>query len=227
VVRNSEETKTTIELVPAFTDAVTALIARIPCHDKVNRTIGIEIKGRDVRLLGKSQASEPWTRFEIEPDKTTGRDVTVYLNRDFLAKALRFGLTRIEIIDELSPLRFVSGGRQMIVMPIRPDANAVPAQSPEPSNTNPPPAEAQQERNPMSRTTTQTNGARSTTPAEKPALETAIAQVESLRGDFRNAITGLNKLSEAMKQAQREQKAGEKEVQSVRTALGKLQSVRI
>ena len=79
----------------------------------------------------------------------------------------------------------------------------------------------------MSRTTTQTNGARSTTPAEKPALETAIAQVEILRGDFRNAITGLNKLSEALKQAQREQKAGEKEVQSVRTALGKLQSVRI
>ena len=48
-----------------------------------------------------------------------------------------------------------------------------------------------------------TNG---TAPTEKPALETAIAQVEILRGDFRNAITGLNKLSEALKAAQREQK---------------------
>ena len=69
-----------------------------------------------------------------------------------------------------------------------------------------------------------TNG---TAPTEKPALETAIAQVEILRGDFRNAITGLNKLSEALKAAQREQKAGEKEVQGIRTALGKLQAVRI
>ena len=65
------------------------------------------------------------------------------------------------------------------------------------------------------------------TPTEQAALETAIAQVEVLRGDFRNAITGLNKLSEALKAAQREQKAGEKEVQSVRTALSKLQAVRI
>ena len=73
-----------------------------------------------------------------------------------------------------------------------------------------------------------TNGAqRSTTPTEKPALETALAQVEILRGDFRNAVAGLNKLAEALKQAHREQKAGEKEVQSVRNALGKLQSVRI
>ena len=76
---------------------------------------------------------------------------------------------------------------------------------------------------------TTTNGAlRSTTaPEDKPALETALAQVEIVRGDFRNAITGLNKLAEALKQAQREQKTADKEVQSVRNTLEKLQSVRI
>ena len=62
--------------------------------------------------------------------------------------------------------------------------------------------------------------------SERPALETAIAQVEILRGDFRNAIVGLTKLSEALKLAQREQKTGEREVQLVRAALGKLQAVR-
>ena len=68
-----------------------------------------------------------------------------------------------------------------------------------------------------------------TTPAteSKPALEVALAQVEIVRGDFRNAITGLNKLAEALKQAQREQKTADKEVQSVRNTLEKLQSVRI
>ena len=62
---------------------------------------------------------------------------------------------------------------------------------------------------------------------EKPALETALAQIEIVRGDFRNAIAGLNKLGDALKQAQREQKAGDKEVQSVRQTLRSLQSVRI
>ena len=76
---------------------------------------------------------------------------------------------------------------------------------------------------------TTTNGAlRSTTaPEDKPALETALAQIEIVRGDFRNAIAGLNKLGEALKAAQREQKTSEKEVQSARSTLEKLQSVRI
>ena len=62
--------------------------------------------------------------------------------------------------------------------------------------------------------------------SDRPALEIAIAQVEILKGDFRNAIVGLNKLSEALKSVQREQKAGDREVQLVRAALGKLQAVR-
>jgi len=68
---------------------------------------------------------------------------------------------------------------------------------------------------------------RSTPATEKSSLETALAQVEILRGDFRNAMTGLNKLGEALKQAQREQKTADKDVQSVRNTLEKLQSVRI
>ena len=62
---------------------------------------------------------------------------------------------------------------------------------------------------------------------EKPALETALAQIEIVRGDFRNAIAGLNKLGDTLKQVQREQKVGDKEIQSVRQTLRSLQSVRI
>ena len=72
-----------------------------------------------------------------------------------------------------------------------------------------------------------TNAATPPTAPEKPALETALAQIEIVRGDFRNGIAGLNKLADSLKQAQREQKAGEKEVQSVRQTLRSLQSVRI
>ena len=66
-----------------------------------------------------------------------------------------------------------------------------------------------------------------TNAATPPALETALAQIEVVRGDFRNAIAGLNKLAEALKQAQRESKTSDKEIQSVRQTLRSLQSVRI
>ena len=76
---------------------------------------------------------------------------------------------------------------------------------------------------------TPTNGASRSaqTTEDKSALETALAQVEIVRGDFRNAIAGLNKLSEALKAAQREQKTADKEVLAARQTLEKLQSVRI
>ena len=68
-----------------------------------------------------------------------------------------------------------------------------------------------------------------TTTAEepKPALDTALAQLEVVRGDFRNAIAGLNKLGDLLRQVQRESKASDKEISSVRQALRSLQSVRI
>ena len=78
---------------------------------------------------------------------------------------------------------------------------------------------------------TNTNGAQRSTETKteepKAALDTAIAQVEIVRGDFRNAIAGLNKLGELLKQVQRENKSSDKEIQSVRQTLRSLQSVRI
>jgi hypothetical protein len=48
-----------------------------------------------------------------------GPDVTVYLDRDYLAKAISFGLHRISTGDSVSPLQFSRGGDLMIVMPVR------------------------------------------------------------------------------------------------------------
>ncbi len=87
----------------------------------------------------------------------------------------------------------------------------------------------------MPRTTTDTTANGGTngtngheTQAEtKPALETALAQIDTIKAGFREAIGDLNKLTDLLKQAAREQKAGEKEVQSVRQTLRSLQSVRI
>jgi len=62
---------------------------------------------------------------------------------------------------------------------------------------------------------------------DKPALESAIAQVESVKDTIRNTLAGLNELSALLKQASREQKVNDREMNSVRQTLRSLQSVRI
>ena len=252
VVPDSGSVKTTLEIEKGAVADIIQTIARMPDHDPKHHAIGLEIEGRQLSLIAKSPGSESWTRVELSGVKATGNDVRIFLNRQFLTKALRFGLTRIEIIDALSPLRFSNGGRQMIVMPVRasnesqakPDEASPKPQEPaaDPNQSTPPPDSGSaapttplplRAEKPETKSMTENNGAtRSTTaassaPAEKSPLESALAHIESIRAEFRNAIAGLNKLGELLKQTAREQKASEKEIQSVRQTIRSLQGVRI
>ncbi len=209
-------------------------VGRMPCDDTVNYAIGLESSGGKLAILGRSPGADDWTRIEVAGVKAKGKDMRIFLNRNLLTKALQFGLTRVETIDQLSPLRFSNGGRQMIVMPTRPNPAPAPAPQPTPpapAAQNEPTAPEQPESKTMpEKTNGNTTGAKSAetkTDEPKAALETALAQIEVVRGDFRNGIAGLNKLAEALKAAQRESKASDKEVQSVRQTLRSLQSVRI
>jgi len=223
-------------------DSLADTIDRLPDHDARDHTIGIERKGRSVNLLWKADAEQPWKRLPIAAEKLTGPDITIYVSRLYLSKALRFGLGRVEFIDPMSPIRFSEGGRQMIVMPIRAASTVTPATTnPPPTPTpaaaqpSPPPPAETKETSPMpaAQSNGHTNGA-AKTPAtaatnNTTTLETALGQIEVIKGDFRNAIAGLNKLTEHLKQVQREQKTSEKEIQSVRAHLRSLKdlSVRI
>ena len=71
------------------------------------------------------------------------------------------------------------------------------------------------------------NGHHANGAGEKPALETALEKIETIKGSYRDAIRGLNDLAETLKQVQREQKSASREVQTVRSTLEKLQTVRI
>jgi DNA polymerase III sliding clamp (beta) subunit (PCNA family) len=250
VVPGSGQFATTIEFEPEV-EGVIQIIGRMPCDDAVNFAIGLERSDGKLALLGRSPGAEDWTRIEVAGVKSRGIDVRIFLNRNLLIKALQFGLTTVETIDAISPLRFSHGGRQMIVMPTRPnpspaptartpttpsaaaepeaDSQPKPQPAPEPAAPNEPLAPEQPERKPMPEPTNsqQNTTAPTTNTADKPALETALAQIEVVRGDFRNAIAGLNKLADALKQAQREQKTNDKDIQSVRATLRSLQTVRI
>jgi len=217
---------------------------RIPCHDGINHTIGLKIEGRKLSLRGRGVGDTKWTDLEIAGAEGKGSPVTIYVNRVFLAKALRFGLGTIEIIDPLTPLRFSNGGRQMIVMPIRAD-NPPPGKQPEAqepgkpadsqSHQTAPNGANQTERSTtMPRTNTNGTAANGTTnghqvnggPA-KSLLESAFEQIETIKGSYRDAIRGLNTLGDTLRQVHRDQRTSEKEVQSVRSTLEKLQQVRL
>ncbi|MEA3212307.1 MAG: hypothetical protein QOE70_5364 [Chthoniobacter sp.] len=242
VLPSGSSTQTTIELAPEAVESLLQTIGQMPDHDAINHAIGLEVIGYTARLLGRSSQDDVWTRVAVPGVKVTGKEVTIFLNREILSKALRFGLTRIDLIDSMSPLRFSHDGRQMIVMPTRPtpapnapnptsSASPVAAADSEPQPSTPPPKAESQERKSMpdqnGTTTSGTSNGTTTATAEKPALETALAQIETIRGEFRSTIAGLNKLADALKQAQREQKASDKEIQSVRQTLRSLKSVRI
>ena len=75
-------------------------------------------------LYEEVQGQQTPTDVEVPDVTIQGAPATVYVNRQYLLKAIGFGLRQIEVQETLRPLRFSDGGsRQMIVMPVRVDAN--------------------------------------------------------------------------------------------------------
>ena len=238
-----DENSFTTSILFADPAALADTIQRLPDHDEKDHTIGIERAGNTVHLLWKPDRTQPWNRLEVDHDRLKGAETKTYLNRHYLIKALRFGLRRLQLTDAVSPIRFSEEGRQMIIMPVRAEAPSEPAaanattataeEAPASNSDNPPPEAEQPTDKPMPDTNGADQSAPKTTTAtttettEKSALENALTQLETVRGEFRNALASLHKFGDLLKQAQKEHKASEKEISSVRTTLRSLQTVRI
>lgn len=262
ILFGSAEVKTTVHLPEESLDSLTQLIKRLPEASKdPHHTLGLKVEKERLLLQGRNAVDESWMEVEIHGAKITGPAVNVFLNRQYVLKALSFGLPRIELQDALSALRFIGDGNQVVIMPVRVeppasikapiasnDANGN-GSTPTPITTPAPEchgdglaAPVHSEATTIERSTTTmpnttparvsngngTNGhTTNTTGEEKPAVEAALDRIETIKGSYREAIQGLNGLSDLLKQVQREQKTTNKEVQSVRSTLEKLQTVRI
>jgi len=130
VVPGPDGWNTRVEIPSESLDEIVQTIERMPCSDTRDFRIGLEIKGSRLSLVARNPGSETITRIGIDSAKVVGRPILACLNRHFLTKALRFGLNTVHIIDDMEPLRFTEGGRQMIIMPVRPDVSANAAPSP-------------------------------------------------------------------------------------------------
>ena len=240
VVPNTQQHRTKVTLPDEH--GFTKIVNGLPGGQLKDKPVDLVIAGNTVAVKDTTGGSN----IALEGATAKGPDVTIRLNRDYLVKAFDYGLTSIGIIDGMSALHFTKEGRQMVVMPLR-IADVTPAEDPtdkpqapaQPATTAA--SEPQPERKPMTETnghhtngaaTSHLNGAqRSTTPvnpaAEKPALEAAIDKLDGFKATFREALVGLTELTTLLRQAVRDQKAGEKEIHQVRQTIRSLQGVRI
>lgn len=216
--------RTTLTLDPSTLENLMQVIERLSCHDERYRTIGLEWKDRHLHLLGKQESSDPWTRVPVSASKGEGPDATVLLDRQLLLKALQFGLNTIGIIDEISPLRFSQGGRQMIVMPLRGDAHAPRDATPRPKPINgSAPAPRPQPPKPAKNKPT----APVPPPAGSSTLDHVIDGVHHVRESFQSGLAKLRDLSLQLKQLHREQRSNSREMQNVRSTLRSLQGLKL
>lgn len=229
-VPNPSDARTHITLDPAKLDTLIKLIQRMPCHDPNKyQTIGLECAEGRFLLLGKDTPDTPWTRVPVPDAKVEGLEVTMFLSRRYLIKALEYGLNTISLNEEIHSLRFHHKGRQTIVMPLRIDSpssrqtpNLQPAPvKPPPSRTVPPPAPPPQ---PMITHPT-SEGPVSGEP--KSATEEVIDLSLLLRDKLNEGFNLLRELSLKLKAINREQKTSARELNSVRSTLRSLQGLKL
>ena len=231
-IPSPDTAKTHITIDPAKLESVIKLIQRMPCHDTERyHTIGLDWNNGQFLLLGKDQPNEPWLRVPVPDIKGTGPEMTIFLNRRFLIKALQYGLNTISLISFVSPLRFHNKGRQMIVMPLRPDGSSTQPQAHQkpnpvnlpPTRSIPPPAPP----TPKPMITNPTSEGPAPSNEQKNAVEEAIDMTLLIRDKLNEGFNLLRDLSVKLKTINRDQKTSAREMQSVRSTLRSLQGLKI
>ena len=218
----------TLHLEPDSLSNIITMIGHMPCHDLINQTLGVEIKDGNVTLLGRAPKAEQWTRLGIQA-RVSGADLTIYLNREFFSQALKFGLNTIELIDGISPLRMSNGGRQLVIMPVRVDG---PPQTAVTQTPPPIPEAVQEEKSEAEETNNRKEPMNQTTdtPDASPApdkVEESLELIESLKVSLQDTLTSLKDLGGKLKQIQRDRKTSDKEMQSFRSTIRTLQTLKL
>jgi DNA polymerase III sliding clamp (beta) subunit (PCNA family) len=245
VLPRDEAVPKALTLPPAVREHLIGVLKTLPGDKTPNKPVGLRCTREGIELLARGRHEDPFTIVPVQ-GSYIGEPVTVFVNRDYLGKALSFGLDRIEFGDAMSPVRVREEGssrREFIVMPVRvlvpepnPESGGEPAASPdtpEPSMKPSPTQEPQPK--PTTTTTTNTNTS-TTTPAasrprehavEIPALDLASGNLHQLRELLRLVQTELGELANALKQARQEQRNTEREVRQVRSTIRSLQKVEL
>ena len=141
------------------------------------------------------------------------------------------------MVADYGPVIFTAPAQKMIIMPLGPvkPENSTPAEAtpPQSTATGAEPASAPSAAGPEQppteekKTKTAANTTTTTTTKEASPFKDAVTQIERIKETLRTALTECGTVLSAIKFAEREQKATEKEVEGVRTTVRALQKVEI
>lgn len=218
VVPAVDDSWTRLQLLPPAIEQLLQVIPNLPGNNGNDNAIRLRMTGQVLWVEGRNRDDADWTKIAIPEVVITGKPKEIGLNRDYLLPALRFGLNELVIQDELAPMICRKNGKRMVIMPV----NLKGPERAEPETTTPPQPEAgaQPERKTdMTKTTIKPEAPK---PAASPSL---MDQIETIRETLKNVLHDLTGLVEAVKLAEKDQRASEKEVESARATLKKLQAV--
>lgn len=203
----------TLEFSPEAVTAALLAVPQLPGGDAQNKPVRLKITREQVLFEGGG------TSLPIPGVSIDGPPMAISFNREYLLLCFRLGLSTIQLIDDLSPLVFTKDGQRAVVMPLRSDTDA-PSPAPEPQ----PEAQAAPAQTPE--TTPMTTTAAATTETEPPIVE-VLKTVDELREDLKQVLRNLNHTYALLRQLEKEKKATDKEIESVRAKLREIQAVKI
>jgi DNA polymerase III sliding clamp (beta) subunit (PCNA family) len=217
---------TKIQLQPPAVSQLLQVIPNLPGRDGDTNIVRLRIE-KVLWLEAKNKSDADWTKIAINDLEVSGKPRTICVNREYLLSALKFGLTELCVEDDLTPMVARKDGKQMVIVPVRPTAIQTPAPTPTHLATTQP--QPKVERKEMPRTPKlQTPTAPAENASEQgSALKTVIAQVESIRESLKTMLQGFTNMTNTLKLAEKEKKATEKEIETVRVSVRRIQSVSI
>jgi len=113
---------TLVHLPKESVQFIMSAVPKMPCPDSITEGIQLVVKDGTLSLSSIAAGDTDWTTLLVPGAEVDGDAVTVAMNRNFLMRALEFGLDELGINDELSPVVFRKDGRRMVISCIRREA---------------------------------------------------------------------------------------------------------
>jgi hypothetical protein len=221
-------------------DMLLEILPKLPGNDEHNTPVTFSIVENRLLVMARNKGVEDWTKITVPGAVIKGRAVTTSLNREFAIKALKLGFQELHLQDSTSPMIFTAEGRKMVVMPLRTEEQSAspqdqadkPVKSLESTEPTPPAVITQQpteERMPLNPAieTMQKEPDNQPITENKPAMKTAMQQIDLLRESLRQTITGLNDVMKTLNQAYREHRTTARELEAIRDSVRSLQKIKI
>ena len=224
----------TVRFNAASSAFLSEVLPKLPGKDVHDQPLRLEIAGGKLSITGRDRNCDHVTTLPVDDVVVSGPDLALTVNRTFIAKALKWGLTVLELTDDLSPLVFSKQGKRLVAMPLRNEAPPQAAPTAAPTETTTEHREEPQEQ-PMSKTTSEptpepppVNRLAALQPkptATKPTVRSVIEQIDTLRDALKGVTRQCGEIVEALRSLEQERRTNDREVEQVREKLRAIQHV--